>query len=103
MSVHPIARTLHRPSFAQRYETLWELIDNGSNVPASLGAIVLAVLLAASVSISKDETPTPSHPTQETMGRLKEGAELALSKANLLVSNKTETLQAFTTYLVSLP
>lgn len=101
VSVHPIARTLHRPSFAQRYETLWELIDNGVNIPASLGSIVLAVLLAASVSISMGENPTSSHYTQETIIRLKQGAELALSKANLLVSNKTETLQAFVTYLVS--
>ncbi|KAE8550782.1 hypothetical protein TMatcc_008838 [Talaromyces marneffei ATCC 18224] len=99
LSVHPVARTLHRPSFAQRYETLWELIDNGANVPASLGAIVLAVLLAASVSVSKDENAALSHSTQETM-RLKQGVEVALSKANLLVSNKMETLQAFITYLL---
>jgi hypothetical protein len=72
------------------------------NVPASLGAVVLAVLLAASVSMSKDEMSTPSQCIQETMNRLKQGAELALSRANLLVSNKTETLQAFVTYLVSL-
>lgn len=100
VSVHPVARTLHRPTFAQRYETLWELVDTGTNIPASLGAIVLAVMLAASLSMSKDETPMSPQYTQEMTNRLKQGVELALSKANLLVSNKTETLQAFITYLV---
>ncbi|EED16675.1 conserved hypothetical protein [Talaromyces stipitatus ATCC 10500] len=100
VSVHPVARTLHRPTFAQRYETLWELIDTGTNIPASLGAIVLVVMLAASVSMSKEETSISF--TQEMTNRLKQGAELALSKANLLVSNKTETLQAFITYLLPL-
>ncbi|KAH8689096.1 hypothetical protein BGW36DRAFT_309164 [Talaromyces proteolyticus] len=100
-SVHPVARTLHRPTFAQRYETLWELMDARADISASLGAIVLAVLFSAVVSMdSEDVSIRISSSKQELCSRLQLGVELALSQANLLRSNKMETLQAFVTYLL---
>lgn len=101
-SVHPVARTLHRPTFAQRYETLWELINSRAEIPASLGAIVFAVMLSAVVSMSEEDVSAQFPSSRQDMrDRLQLGAEVALARANLLISNKTETLQAFITYLVS--
>jgi hypothetical protein len=101
LAIHPVARTLHRPSFALRYETLWELIDARDHIPASLGAIVFSVLLSSVISMSADDVVTRFHNSkQEMSNRLQLGTELALSKSNLLRSNKMEVIQALVTYLV---
>lgn len=103
LSVHPVARTLHRPSFAQRYETLWELIDGREYIPASLGAIVFSVMFSSVVSLSSEDVVTRFHSSKEEMSnRLQLGTELALGRSNLLRSNKMEVLQALVTYLVRL-
>jgi len=102
-SVHPVARILHRPSFAQRYETLWEAIDNGnqSQIAPSLIAIVLSILLSAVVSMSDQQVwETCGVPREELSDRLKSGVELSFGKARLLNTTKIETLQAFVAYLV---
>lgn len=103
LCVHPVARTIHRPSFAQRYETLWELIDGRDYIPASLGALVFSVLLSSVISMSAEDIVTRFHDSkQEMSSRLQLGTELALSKSNLLRSNKMEVLQALITYMVRL-
>ncbi|KAL3451541.1 hypothetical protein BJX65DRAFT_268057 [Aspergillus insuetus] len=101
-AVHPVARILHRPSFAQRYETLWECIENGQQVSASLAAIVSAVLLSATVSMT-DERDLQAWNTSRTalQSQLKVGTEHALSKANVLRRTKLEVLQAFVAYMLA--
>lgn len=103
ISVHPVARILHRPSFAQRYETLWEAIDNGNQdqLAPSLISIVLSVLFSAVVSMSDAQVwETYGTPHEELKSRLKSGVELSFGKARLLNTSKIETLQAFVAYLV---
>lgn len=100
-AVHPIVRTLHRPSFAQRYETLWEAMENGDQITPSLVASVCAVLMSATTSMGNQRVlETCFVPKVNLHSRLKHGTELALSQAELLKSSKTETIQAFVTYLV---
>jgi hypothetical protein len=102
-AVHPVARILHRPSFAQRYETLWKCIETGQQVTASLAAIVSAVLLSATVSMTMDEGDFEAWNTSRAalQSQLKVGAEHALSKANVLKRTRLEVLQAFVAYMVS--
>ncbi|KAL3486798.1 hypothetical protein BJX62DRAFT_214701 [Aspergillus germanicus] len=101
-AVHPVARILHRPSFAQRYETLWECIENGQQVSASLAAIVSAVLLSATVSMT-DERDFEAWNTSRAalQSQLKVGTEHALSKANVLKRTRLEVLQAFVAYMLA--
>ncbi|KGO72767.1 Transcription factor, fungi [Penicillium italicum] len=100
-TVHPVARVLHRPSFAQRYKTWWELIENGHLVPPSLGAIVSSVMFSAVVAMSEVQVLELCHtPREEMKRRLQIDTETALSKANILQSTKIETLQAFVAYLL---
>lgn len=103
-SVHPVARVIHRPSFAQRYETLWEAVEEGhkDKIVPSLSAIVLSVLLSAVVSMSDTQVWTLCQVSREELkNKLKLGTEAALGRAQLLSSSKIETLQAFVAYLVS--
>ncbi|KAL5343280.1 fungal-specific transcription factor domain-containing protein [Aspergillus crustosus] len=101
IAVHPIIRIVHRPSFAQRYETLWECVEQTVPAIPSIAAIVYAVLLAASISLSEDEAFRISHtPRHQLQNQLKLGAETALSRAQLLKAFKVETLQAFVAYLL---
>ncbi|PWY89164.1 fungal-specific transcription factor domain protein [Aspergillus heteromorphus CBS 117.55] len=106
VAVHPVGRILHRPTFAQRYETLWELVDNGYEVPPSLGAIVCAVLFSAVVSMDVDDGRQVLGEydalRDELKAHLQLGTEVALGKAQLLKSTKTETLQAFVAYLLAM-
>ncbi|CAI7613380.1 unnamed protein product [Penicillium glandicola] len=100
-TVHPVARILHRPSFAQRYETWWELIESGHIAPSSLGAIVSSVLFSAIIAMSEARVLELCHiPREEMKRRLQIGTEIALSKARILHSTKIETLQAFVAYLL---
>ncbi|PYH93388.1 fungal-specific transcription factor domain protein [Aspergillus ellipticus CBS 707.79] len=104
-AVYPVARILHRPTFALRYETLWELVDNGYDLPPSLGAIVCAVLFSSMVSMHVDDQQDLGEYDrfqEELKARLQLGTEVALGKAQLLMSTKTETLQAFVAYLLAM-
>ncbi|CRG83638.1 putative transcriptional regulatory protein C139,03 [Talaromyces islandicus] len=81
--------------------TLWELIDGREQIPASLGTIVFSVMLASVISMSAENILTQFHNSKQEIGnRLQLGTELALSKRNLLRSNKMEVLQVFVTYLL---
>jgi hypothetical protein len=100
-AVHPVSRVVHRPSFIQRYETLWETIENGYQVPPSLAAIVYSILFSSSVAISEEQISELCDTSkQDLKDNLKLGTECALGRAQLLRASKFETLQAFTAYLV---
>lgn len=100
-AVHPVSRVVHRPSFTQRYETLWETIENGYPVPPSLAAIVYSILFSASVAMSQEQMSELCQTSkQDLKDNLQLGTECALGRAQLLRASKFETLQAFTAYLV---
>lgn len=101
-SVHPVARVLHRPSFAHRYETLWEEIDNGHQAAASLIALVCSVLFSAVVSMSEGQVSETCKVSRSSLkNKLKLGVEASIGRAQLLKTTKLETLQTFVVYLVS--
>ncbi|KAL2848440.1 hypothetical protein BJY01DRAFT_233992 [Aspergillus pseudoustus] len=101
-AVHPVARIVHRPSFAHRYETLWECIENGQKVSASLAAIVSAVLLSAAISMSDEHMLETSNTSPVALQvQLKIGTEIALSRAHILKSTRLEVLQAFIAYMLA--
>ncbi|KAJ5534084.1 hypothetical protein N7527_000338 [Penicillium freii] len=100
-AVHPVSRVVHRPSFVQRYETLWETIENGYPVPPSLAAIVYSMLFSASVAMSEEQISELFQTSKQYLkDSLQLGTELALGRANLLRASKIETLQAFVAYLL---
>ncbi|KAJ5417207.1 uncharacterized protein N7487_000757 [Penicillium crustosum] len=102
-AVHPVSRVVHRPSFVQRYETLWETIENGYPIPPSLAAIVYSMLFSASVAMSEEQVSELFQTSKQYLkDSLQLGAELALGRANLLRASKTETLQALVAYLLSM-
>ncbi|KAL2803121.1 hypothetical protein BJX63DRAFT_412957 [Aspergillus granulosus] len=101
-AVHPVARIVHRPFFAQRYETLWEYIENGQQVNASLSAIVSAVLLSAAVSMSDEQVLETWNTSRAALqNQLKVGTEIALSSAQALRSTRLEVLQALIAYMLA--
>ncbi|OMP85869.1 putative transcriptional regulatory protein [Diplodia seriata] len=103
LAVHPVATTVHRPSFERQYASFWKDISNGLEPRASLQALVLAAMLSASVSLSEDTVTTEYGTTKaELVENFKEGTEAALSRANVVRTTKLETLQAFVMYLIPL-
>lgn len=70
--------------------------------PASFKALLLAICLAAAVSLPLTRAEDALGVAQQTLvGRLKIATEKALTDANFMSSVKIQTLQAFTIYLVS--
>jgi hypothetical protein len=101
VAVHPISRTVHRPSFEQRYRKLWRDVATASEPPASIAAIVFAVLFSAAVSVSDDTTFGELGVSRESiLEQLQSGTECALQRANVSRTTKTETFQALIIYLV---
>ncbi|KAL3457019.1 hypothetical protein BJX64DRAFT_280919 [Aspergillus heterothallicus] len=101
-AVHPVARVVHRTSFAHRYETLWECIENGQQVNASLSAIVSAILLSAVCSMPSEKVAEVCYTSQAALqSQLKIGTELALNRARVLQTTRFEVLQAFIAYMLA--
>ncbi|KAJ5710562.1 hypothetical protein N7488_004718 [Penicillium malachiteum] len=102
-AVHPVARILHRPTFFQQYETLWEAIEEeceGQVAPPQV-ALVFSVLLSAVISMSEVQVHDSCQLSREDLkNRLKFGVEASLSRAQLLSTTRVDTLQAFIAYLV---
>ncbi|CAG7934996.1 unnamed protein product [Penicillium nalgiovense] len=100
-AVHPVSRVVHRPSFIQRYETLWEIIENGHQMPPSLAAIVYSILFSASVVMPEEQILELCQTSkQDLKDNLQLGTEHALGRAQLLRARKFEAIQAFTAYLL---
>lgn len=97
--VHPVARTIHKPSFERAYGYFWE----GRHTPTSTQALIFAAMFSAIVSMPKD------HPAihQFRDGQmnlsviLQSSTEALLGRAHLARTTKLETVQAAVTYLVS--
>jgi BarA-like signal transduction histidine kinase len=101
--VHPLARVVHRPSFERQYLRFWQAIATGFEPTFSVQAVVFAALLSAAVSMTDIVVSTQLGRQKEDLVKvLQGGIEYALSRANVMRTTKTETLQAFTMYLVSL-
>lgn len=101
-AVDPLAHVVHKPSFEvglRNYMPHGQVIDT---TPASFKALLLAMCLAASVSLPLMQAEEALGITQDALiERLKVATEGALSNAKFMSPGKIETLQAFTIYLVS--
>lgn len=103
LACHPIARILHRQTFEIRYQLLWDNIAQGIEPPPSVQAIVFATLFTAAVSMTAPDVLNTFGVDQRSLiENFQLGTESALGKAHFLRSTKTETLQAFVMYLVSI-
>ena len=101
--IHPIARTVHRPSFERQYQNFWIRVNMGMEPRSSFQAVLFAALLSSVISIDEHTMRTEYGVEKRTLvDSFREGAEAALAKANFLRTTKLETLQAFVMYLVSL-
>ncbi|CAD6586126.1 MAG: hypothetical protein ASARMPRED_002448 [Alectoria sarmentosa] len=100
-AVDPLAHIIHRPSFegeCRQYMPRSQVIDAA---PASFKALLLAMCLAAAVSLPLMRTEEMLGVRQQTLvDRLKIGTEKALIDANFMSSVTIQTLQAFTIYLI---
>ena len=101
-AVDPLAHIVHKPSFEIELRNFMphrQIIDE---TPASFKALLLAMCLAAAVSLPIMRAEEALGVTQDALiSRLKVATEKALTNANFMSSIKIQTLQAFTVYLVS--
>ena len=99
--VDPLAHIVHKPSFEEecrKFLLHGQVLDAA---PASFKALLLAMCLAAAVSLPLVQAKEILGVAQQTLvSRLKIGAEKALRDADFMSSVKIQTLQAFTIYLV---
>ena len=100
-AVDPLAHIIHKPWFEGefcKYLLHGQIVDNA---PVSFKALLLAMCLAAAVSLPPGKAEKISGVTQETLvDRLKVATEMALTDARYMSSTQLQTIQAFTLYLV---
>src|SRR5262245_38274787 len=53
-AVHPIARTVHRPTFVRQCERFWKDITSGIEPRVSFQAVIFAALLSSVISMSEE-------------------------------------------------
>jgi hypothetical protein len=102
-AVHIIAKCVHRPSFERQWENFWISIETRSQLPASLEAVVMAVLLCGTIA-TPDLNLASSFGVKKTtlIDDFKRATESALARAKIIHTTNLETLQAFVIYLISI-
>ena len=102
VAVHPIARTVHRPTFERKYDIFWKTLSAGIEPRISFQAVLFGALLSSLVSMPTNRILAElGVEKQNLVDNFRQGCESALARANLLRTTKLETLQAFVMYLVS--
>lgn len=100
-AVDPLAHIVHKPTFegqCLRYMPHWQVIETA---PASFKALLLAMCLAAAVSLPLLQAEEKLGITQQSLvDRFKTATEKALIDANFMSSVTIQNIQAFTIYLV---
>lgn len=101
-NVDPLAHIVHKRSFEEecrKYMPHGQLADTA---PVSFKALLLAMCLAAAVSLPLVLGKEVMNVSQQTLvAKLKAATEKALADANFMSSVEIQNLQAFTIYLVS--
>ena len=104
LAVHPLCRTVHRPSFQRRYNAFWADVETGIEPPGSLQAVVFAALFSGVVSMSDNAVLMGFGTTKKDLvENFQMGTETALGRANVIRTTKVETLQALVMYMVRRP
>lgn len=98
--VHPVARTIHKPSFERAYRVFWA----GRRTTTSTQALIFAAMFSAVVSMPKDHPILHQLDDEEgsLLEELQSSTEALLGRAHLARTTKLETIQAAVTYLVSI-
>ena len=100
-AVHPIAQTVHRPSFEKEYENFWDEVSLGIEPSSSVQTIVFAAMFSGVISMDEAVILRDFGVSKESLiDNFKLGTETALGRAHFLRTTKVETLQAFVMYLV---
>ena len=101
-AVDPLAHLIHKPSFDTECFNLSSSLPSLESAPASFRALLLAMCMAAAVSLSpmQSQLQLGIAKQNELVGKLKVATEKALIEANYMKSFKLQTLQAFTIYMV---
>jgi hypothetical protein len=100
-AVHYMARVLHRPTFERQWTQFWNSVHMGVEPPASLQALVMAVLLSSVISMTEERITYEFRAEKgQLLDTFRQGTESALYRANFLRTTKVQTLQAFVMYLV---
>ncbi|KAL9025620.1 MAG: hypothetical protein Q9196_005588 [Gyalolechia fulgens] len=103
LAVHPLCRTVHRPSFQRRYKAFWADVETGVEPPGSLQAIVFAALFSGVVSMPDNAILMEFGTTKKDLvDNFQMGTETALGRANVIRTTKVETLQALVMYMIPL-
>ncbi|KAI4187498.1 MAG: hypothetical protein L6R41_002780 [Letrouitia leprolyta] len=103
LAVHPLCRTVHRPSFQKRYRAFWADVETGVEPPGSLQAIIFAALFCGVVSMPDNVILMEFGTTKKDLvDNFQMGTETALGRANVIRTTKVETLQALVMYMVCL-
>lgn len=101
-AVHPVVHLLHRPSFERQYDSFWSSINSGFEPPASIQAVVFAVLFSGAVSLPEvGGIQSIGQDRKDVVRTTQGGCEYALSRAHVLRTTKLDVIQAFVIYLVS--
>ncbi|KAL8723486.1 MAG: hypothetical protein Q9225_000219 [Loekoesia sp. 1 TL-2023] len=101
LAVHPLCRTVHRPSFQRRYRAFWADVETGIEPPGSLQAVVFAALFSGVVSMSDNAVLMEFGTTKKDLvDNFQMGTETALGRANVIRTTKVETLQALVMYMI---
>ena len=100
--VHPVACTVHRPSFQKRYDVFWNNASRGVNdTPESTQALVYAALFGGVVSMDAETVREElGGEREECVKALEKATAFSLSRAHVIRTEKPETMQAFVMYLV---
>ncbi len=96
--VNPLTKVIHVPTL-QPY--LAEAIGRSENVPKSVEALLFAIFLLATISLTPDECQAMlGQSREEALQRFSKGVRLTLLRMNFLKSHDLTTLQALVIYVV---
>ncbi|KAF3480396.1 uncharacterized protein GIQ15_05743 [Arthroderma uncinatum] len=101
VSVDPVAKILHRPTFERQYRDFWSDVTRSLEPPYSLQAVVFAVLFTAVAGMQEHLVLSTFGVAQKKLiENFQLGTEMALGKAHFLKTTKTQTLQALVMYMI---
>ncbi|KAE8140626.1 hypothetical protein BDV38DRAFT_280119 [Aspergillus pseudotamarii] len=99
-NIHPVTMILHAPSTG---EILTKAVEGHGHTSKNAESLILAILMCALTSITDAEcTRLLGQEKAVLLSRYRRGCEIALDKANYLMSCNIGVLQAYTLYLVAI-
>ncbi|KAE8342598.1 hypothetical protein BDV24DRAFT_173611 [Aspergillus arachidicola] len=99
-NIHPVTMILHAPSAG---EILTKAVEDHGHMSRNAESLMFAILMCALTSVTDAEcTRLLGEERAVLLSRYRRGCEIALNKANYLMSCSISVLQAYTIYLVAI-